>query len=125
MPHSLQAATGETISSEELGGAQVHCSVSGCVDHFGGSEEEGLQRVREVLGSTNGPGFVARRQERVDPEPGASLEDFARLLPSPDDVTDCGNFPMLDVREKPPCILCCSRRHRPHVGDPTSLHLCR
>jgi len=103
----------------------VHCSVSGCVDHFGGSEEEGLQRVREVLGSTNGPGSVARRQERADPEPGASLEEFARLLPSPDDVTDCGNFPMLDVREKLPYILCCACRHRPRVGGHTSLHRCR
>lgn len=87
----------------------MHCSVSGCVDHFGGSEEEGLQRVREVVGSTNRPGSVVRKQERADPELGASLEDFARLLPSPDDVTDCGNFPMLDVRENSHpsfCVLC-------------------
>ena len=97
----LQAATGESISSEKLGGAWVHCSVSGCVDHFGGSEEEGLRRVREVVASTNPPGATARGRmgTEVDPGMGASLEDFARLLPAPEEVADCDRFPMLEVRE--------------------------
>ena len=30
----LQAATGEEISAEDLGGASVHCKVSGVSDHF-------------------------------------------------------------------------------------------
>lgn len=111
---ALQAATGETISSEELGGAWVHCSVSGCVDHFGSSEEEGLQRVREVVGNTSQPGATAERSGGDEPGQGggASLEDFARLLPAPEDVADCGNFPMLEVRTATfmhacSAVLCC------------------
>lgn len=31
---SFQAATGEEVSSEDLGGADVHCKVSGVSDYF-------------------------------------------------------------------------------------------
>ena len=30
----LQAATGEEVSAEDLGGATLHCKVSGVSDHF-------------------------------------------------------------------------------------------
>lgn len=76
------------------------------MDHFGGSEEEGLQRAREVVGSTNQPGATAKQSgdAEVGPGLGTSLEDFARLLPAPDGVAGCGDFPMLEVRQ-PPCML--------------------
>lgn len=31
---AAQAATGEDVSAEELGGATLHCSTSGVTDHF-------------------------------------------------------------------------------------------
>ena len=36
----MKAATGEVVSGEELGGATMHCSVSGITDHFAQDEEE-------------------------------------------------------------------------------------
>lgn len=30
----VQAATGEEVSAEDLGGATLHCKVSGVSDHF-------------------------------------------------------------------------------------------
>ncbi|MGE4158050.1 MAG: carboxyl transferase domain-containing protein [Planctomycetota bacterium] len=48
-PPLVKAATGEEISVEELGGAEVHCRVSGVADHMAGSEKEALERARAVF----------------------------------------------------------------------------
>lgn len=50
-----QAATGESVTSEDLGGAMVHCSISGCTDYFSISEEEGLGTARSIVASLNLP----------------------------------------------------------------------
>jgi len=52
-PPLVQAATGERVSAEELGGATLHCMTSGCADHFMTSEEEGLETVRDVIATLN------------------------------------------------------------------------
>ena len=51
--YCLQAATGESISAEELGGADVHCSISGCTDHYAQSEEIALSLTRSIVESLN------------------------------------------------------------------------
>ena len=40
-PPLVKAALGEDVTAEELGGADLHCQVSGCTDHLANSEEEG------------------------------------------------------------------------------------
>ena len=50
-----QAATGAIISSEELGGADVHCGISGCTDHYATTEEEALTITRLVIACLNLP----------------------------------------------------------------------
>ena len=45
----MKAATGEIVSAEELGGAHVHCSISGTGDHFANNEIEALQICRNIL----------------------------------------------------------------------------
>ncbi|KAK3091795.1 hypothetical protein FSP39_022676 [Pinctada imbricata] len=47
-PPLVQAATGEIISAEELGGAKLHCSVSGCSDYFAEDEEEAFIMGRDI-----------------------------------------------------------------------------
>lgn len=64
-PPSLQAATGEIISVEDLGGANVHCSISGCTDHFVESEEEGFEMARKIVTSLNLAGRRERREEEM------------------------------------------------------------
>uniref|UniRef100_K3YI12 CoA carboxyltransferase C-terminal domain-containing protein n=1 Tax=Setaria italica TaxID=4555 RepID=K3YI12_SETIT len=44
-----QAATGEEISAEDLGGASVHCKVSGVSDHFAQDELHGLALGRNIV----------------------------------------------------------------------------
>lgn len=48
-PPLVKAATGEDVSVEELGGADVHTRLSGVCDHFADNEEHALYLCREVL----------------------------------------------------------------------------
>ncbi|MCL4819209.1 MAG: methylcrotonoyl-CoA carboxylase [Vicinamibacteria bacterium] len=49
-PPLVKAATGEVVTAEELGGADVHCRVSGVADHYVQDDEHALQIARDVVG---------------------------------------------------------------------------
>jgi acetyl-CoA carboxylase carboxyltransferase component len=48
-PPLVKAATGEEVTAEELGGADVHTRVSGVADHYAVSDEHALAIVREIV----------------------------------------------------------------------------
>ena len=48
-PPLVKAATGEVVTAEELGGADVHCRKSGVADHYAESEEHALETAREIV----------------------------------------------------------------------------
>ncbi len=48
-PPLVKAATGEEVTAEELGGADVHTRMSGVADHFAETESEALEHVREIV----------------------------------------------------------------------------
>lgn len=48
-PPLVKAATGEEVTAEELGGADVHCRISGVSDHFANNDEEAILIAREVV----------------------------------------------------------------------------
>src|SRR5919201_252152 len=48
-PPLVKAATGEEVSAEELGGADVHARESGLVDHVADDEAEALRLARRIL----------------------------------------------------------------------------
>src|SRR5579871_5861655 len=48
-PPLVKAATGEEVTAQELGGAEVHCGVSGVTDHFAHNDEEALRIAREIF----------------------------------------------------------------------------
>jgi acetyl-CoA carboxylase carboxyltransferase component len=52
-PPLVKAATGEDVTAEELGGADVHTRLSGVADHFANDEQEALAMVREVAAHLN------------------------------------------------------------------------
>ena len=52
-PPLVKAATGEVVTAEELGGADVHTSKSGVADHFAETEEDALMMVRNVVENLN------------------------------------------------------------------------
>jgi acetyl-CoA carboxylase carboxyltransferase component len=48
-PPLVKAATGEEVSAEELGGADVHSRVSGVTDHYAGDDEHALAIARSIV----------------------------------------------------------------------------
>jgi 3-methylcrotonyl-CoA carboxylase beta subunit len=52
-PPLVKAATGEEVSAEDLGGADVHTSKSGVADHFAETEEDALEMARNIVSTLN------------------------------------------------------------------------
>ena len=48
-PPLVKAATGEEVTAEELGGAEVHTSISGVADHFAENDQHALQICRNIF----------------------------------------------------------------------------
>jgi len=53
-PPLVKAATGEVVSAEDLGGAEVHTRVSGVADHYALDDRHALEIARGVVGHLNG-----------------------------------------------------------------------
>lgn len=49
----MKAATGEVVSAEELGGADVHCKTSGVCDHYAHNDEHALTIARSIVENLN------------------------------------------------------------------------
>ncbi|WP_423062314.1 carboxyl transferase domain-containing protein [Candidiatus Paracoxiella cheracis] len=52
-PPLVKAATGEIVSAEELGGADVHCKISGVADHYANDDEHALKIARNIVADLN------------------------------------------------------------------------
>ncbi|WP_031460829.1 carboxyl transferase domain-containing protein, partial [Chloroflexus sp. MS-G] len=66
-PPLVKAATGEEVTAEELGGADVHTRISGVADYFANDDREALAIVRDIVAHL-GPRQRAQWELR-DPEP--------------------------------------------------------
>ena len=49
----MKAATGEVVTAEDLGGADVHSRISGVTDHMADSDAHALGIVRQIVGTLN------------------------------------------------------------------------
>jgi 3-methylcrotonyl-CoA carboxylase beta subunit len=52
-PPLVKAATGEEVSAEELGGAEVHCRISGVSDHYANNDVHALELARRSVSRLN------------------------------------------------------------------------
>jgi len=52
-PPLVKAATGEEVTAEDLGGADVHTRLSGVADYFAEDDEHALQIVRTIVSTLN------------------------------------------------------------------------
>lgn len=52
-PPLVKAATGEEVSAEDLGGADVHCRTSGVTDHYALNDEHALAICRSIVSNLN------------------------------------------------------------------------
>ena len=79
-PPLVRAATGEVVTAEELGGADVHTRVSGVADHFARDDREALRMVRSIV-ETIGLASLAVDVAPVDP-PAYDPEELLGILPT-------------------------------------------
>jgi 3-methylcrotonyl-CoA carboxylase beta subunit len=70
-PPLVKAATGEVVSAEDLGGADVHCRVSGVTDHYAENDAHALGIARRIAGRLN----TVKAPELQLREPSAPLYD--------------------------------------------------
>src|SRR5205085_3050005 len=52
-PPLVKAATGEVVSAEDLGGADVHARLSGVADHYATDDNHALMLCRRIVGNLN------------------------------------------------------------------------
>jgi 3-methylcrotonyl-CoA carboxylase beta subunit len=81
-PPLVKAATGEEVTAEELGGADVHARTSGVADHYAVSDEHALALVREIVAnlSLRPPAPPWEREAPV--EPLHDPEDLYGIVPT-------------------------------------------
>ena len=65
-PPLVKAATGEEVTAEELGGADVHCRISGVADHCAQNDADAMRIVREIFRSI--PAAQRRPLQVSEPE---------------------------------------------------------
>ena len=76
-PRMAEKVIGEKVTLEEMGGARMHCSVSGCGDLLVSSEEEAIQEARRYL--TYFPAnykLISKRVDSRNPVEGRQLEEI-------------------------------------------------
>jgi 3-methylcrotonyl-CoA carboxylase beta subunit len=66
-PPLVKAATGEVVSAEALGGAQMHTTVSGTCDYAADDEPHAMALARDILAQTTP--VLKQRIDRIEAEP--------------------------------------------------------
>jgi 3-methylcrotonyl-CoA carboxylase beta subunit len=79
-PPLVQAATGEIVTAEELGGGVVHTTYSGVADYLANSEDEALEQLRSIVKNLN---FVNSKPSLLKyAEPQYSPDEILGVLPN-------------------------------------------
>jgi acetyl-CoA carboxylase carboxyltransferase component len=79
-PPLVKAATGEEVSAEELGGAEVHTSVSGVSDHIADNDLHAIQICRSIFETL--PKSEKQQMDRIQPvDPKYPAQELYGLAP--------------------------------------------
>jgi len=79
-PPLVRAATGEVVTAEELGGAEVHSRVSGVTDHYAFDDRHALGIARSIVGNLNRTKTVPL-EVRPPCEPLYQAEEIYGIIP--------------------------------------------
>ncbi len=79
--HLVKAAIGEEIDNESLGGATVHCEISGVTDHKMANDEAALKKIRSII-SKLGHFQVAGFNYAKPSKPKFDPKDIYGILPA-------------------------------------------
>lgn len=80
-PPLVKAATGEVVTAEALGGADVHCRTSGVADHYAQNDEHALAMTRRIISNLNyqKKGVVVMRESQ---EPLYDPQELYGIIPA-------------------------------------------
>lgn len=84
-PPLVKAATGEIVSAEDLGGADVHCKTSGVTDHYAHNDEEAIDIARDIVSNLNWKyttdNAVVNNLPATAPEPLYDPKELGGIIP--------------------------------------------
>ncbi len=80
-PPLVRAATGERVTAQELGGAEVHCETSGVTDHFAEDDQHAVEITRSILNHLNRKKQIWSALAPVE-EPKYRAEELYGVIPS-------------------------------------------
>src|SRR3990167_588625 len=78
-PPLVKAATGEIVTAEALGGAEVHCRTSGVADYFAQDDEHALAMTRRIVSHLN---YQQASSIRAFKEPTYDLAELYGIIPA-------------------------------------------
>ncbi|RPI87432.1 MAG: methylcrotonoyl-CoA carboxylase [Chloroflexi bacterium] len=86
-PPLVKAATGEDVTAEDLGGADVHTRLSGVADHFAENDEHAIEIMRSILVTLprrtfSGPSFLDRLETTPPEEPLYPADEIYNIIPA-------------------------------------------
>src|SRR5207342_2764716 len=91
-PPLVKAATGEVVTAEELGGADVHSRQSGVTDHYAQNDAHAIGIARRIVATLKPPPQRASLNMREPREPLFPREEIYGVVPAdgrkPYDVRD-------------------------------------
>lgn len=86
-PPLVKAATGEVVSAEDLGGADLHCRTSGVTDHYALDEDHALEIARRIfsalpnrLKTLPSERLVEKEFRQVNIEPQYSADELGGIV---------------------------------------------
>ena len=80
-PPLVKAATGEEVSAEELGGADIHCKISGVADHYADTEAHAIQIARQCVANLNWKKTEQLAMKPIKP-PRYSIDELHGVVPA-------------------------------------------
>src|SRR5215467_7254832 len=80
-PPLVKAATGQDVTAEELGGADVHTRQSGVADHYATSDEDALAIARRIVADLHLPAPVAPWPVAAPEPPAVASESIYGVIP--------------------------------------------
>lgn len=82
-PALVKAAIGQDVSSDELGGAEMHASIAGTIDYHEENDDAALERLRSLAlnyAETDKAAWSKTRTTALEPK--SKLDDLVGILPS-------------------------------------------
>ncbi|MGC1348695.1 MAG: carboxyl transferase domain-containing protein [Xanthobacteraceae bacterium] len=81
-PPLLRAATGEIATDEELGGAEMHATVSGLGEYLAEDDADGIRIAREIMAKLPWNAQLPTRPQKSFKEPRYPAEELAGVVPT-------------------------------------------